>query len=211
MLNAIKNNALILVIFACASTGLVAVTNLATKDTIAEQQQKQLLRVLNQVIPTRMHDNNLYQACTLVTDPLLGTNEAQPAYLATLNGQPSAVAIEAVAPDGYNGTIRIVVATDMNGKILGSRVLAHQETPGLGDKIDLRVSEWILAFAGQFVTESNLDDWKVRKDGGKFDQFTGATITPRAVVSAVKNATLYLNQHREALFAQPANCGAAYD
>ncbi|CAM4428256.1 electron transport complex subunit RsxG [Vibrio agarivorans] len=211
MLNAIKNNALILVIFACASTGLVAVTNLATKDTIAEQQQKQLLRVLNQVIPTRMHDNNLYQACTLVTDPLLGTNEAQPAYLATLNGQPSAVAIEAVAPDGYNGTIRIVVATDMNGKILGSRVLAHQETPGLGDKIDLRVSEWILAFAGQFVTESNLDDWKVRKDGGKFDQFTGATITPRAVVSAVKNATLYLNQNREALFAQTANCGAAYD
>ncbi|MGR5542585.1 FMN-binding protein, partial [Vibrio campbellii] len=92
-----------------------------------------LLRVLNQVIPTRMHDNNLYQACTLVTDPLLGTNEAQPAYLATLNGQPSAVAIEAVAPDGYNGTIRIVVATDMNGNILGSRVLAHPETPGLGD------------------------------------------------------------------------------
>ncbi|WP_394240007.1 electron transport complex subunit RsxG [Vibrio astriarenae] len=211
MLNAIKNNALILVIFACASTGLVAVTNLATKNTIAEQQQKQLLRVLNQVIPTRMHDNNLYEACTLVSDPLLGNTEPQPAYLASLNGSPTAIAVEAIAPDGYNGTIRVLVASDMNGNILGTRVLSHQETPGLGDKIDLRISDWILGFAGQTVTDSNLEDWKVRKDGGKFDQFTGATITPRAVVSAVKNATLYLNQNRDKLFAQPANCGAHND
>ncbi|QIA63877.1 electron transport complex subunit RsxG [Vibrio astriarenae] len=211
MLNAIKNNALILVIFACASTGLVAVTNLATKNTIAEQQQKQLLRVLNQVIPTRMHDNNLYEACTLVSDPLLGNTEPQPAYLASLNGNPTAIAIEAIAPDGYNGTIRVLVASDMNGNILGTRVLSHQETPGLGDKIDLRVSDWILGFAGQTVTDANLEDWKVRKDGGKFDQFTGATITPRAVVSAVKNATLYLNHNRDKLFAQPANCGAHND
>lgn len=211
MLNAIKNNALILVIFACASTGLVAVTNLATKNTIAEQQQKQLLRVLNQVIPTRMHDNNLYEACTLVSDPLLGNTEPQPAYLASLNGSPTAIAVEAIAPDGYNGTIRVLVASDMNGNILGTRVLSHQETPGLGDKIDLRISDWILGFAGQTVTDANLEDWKVRKDGGKFDQFTGATITPRAVVSAVKNATLYLNQNRDKLFAQPANCGAHND
>ncbi|MDR9829936.1 electron transport complex subunit RsxG [Vibrio sp. FNV 38] len=211
MLNAIKNNALTLVIFACASTGLVAVTHLATKDTIAEQQQKQLLRVLNQVIPPRMHDNNLYEACTLVSNPMLGSEDPQPTYLATLEGEPSAIAIEAIAPDGYNGRIRVVVATDMNGKVLGSRVLTHQETPGLGDKIDLRVSDWILDFAGQFVDQSNIDDWKVRKDGGKFDQFTGATITPRAVVGAVKNATLFLNQNRETLFTQPANCGANHD
>lgn len=211
MINAIRNNALILVIFACAATGLVAFTNLATKDRIAQQQQQQLLRVLNQVIPTRMHDNELYQACTLVQDPLLGTSEPLLAYVATFEGEPVAIAIEAVAPDGYNGSIKLIVATTMRGQILGSRVLEHQETPGLGDKIDLRVSEWILDFSGKFVSSTNIDQWKVRKDGGQFDQFTGATITPRAVVNAVKNASLFLNENRDTLVTQPTNCGAKHD
>ncbi|GAL09520.1 electron transport complex protein RnfG [Vibrio astriarenae] len=135
MLNAIKNNALILVIFACASTGLVAVTNLATKNTIAEQQQKQLLRVLNQVIPTRMHNNNLYEACTLVSDPLLGNTEPQPAYLASLNGSPTAIAVEAIAPDGYNGTIRVLVASDMNGNILALAFSHIKRLRGLATRL----------------------------------------------------------------------------
>lgn len=95
----------------------------------------------------------------------------------------------------------------IDGTILGTRVLSHRETPGLGDKIDLRVSDWILSFAGKQVTESNLDRWKVRKDGGDFDQFTGATITPRAVVKSVKQAVQYVNQNNQALLAQPLNCG----
>ncbi|PTO55598.1 electron transport complex subunit RsxG [Vibrio splendidus] len=207
MLNAIKKNGLVLAIFACASTGLVAVTHYLTKDQIKQQEQAQLLSVLNQVIPHDLHDNELFSACTLVEAEELGTEQAMPAYIATLNGEPSAIAIEAIAPDGYNGAIKVIVGMQIDGTILGTRVLSHRETPGLGDKIDLRVSDWILSFAGKQVTESNLDRWKVRKDGGDFDQFTGATITPRAVVKSVKQAVLYVNQNNQALLAQPLNCG----
>ncbi|MEZ8731407.1 electron transport complex subunit RsxG [Vibrio splendidus] len=207
MLNAIKKNGLVLAIFACASTGLVAVTHYLTKDQIKQQEQAQLLSVLNQVIPHDLHDNELFSAYTLVEAEELGTEQAMPAYIATLNGEPSAIAIEAIAPDGYNGAIKVIVGMKIDGTILGTRVLSHRETPGLGDKIDLRVSDWILSFAGKQVTESNLDRWKVRKDGGDFDQFTGATITPRAVVKSVKQAVQYVNQNNQALLAQPLNCG----
>ncbi|WP_146492251.1 electron transport complex subunit RsxG [Vibrio sp. T20] len=207
MLNAIKKNGLVLAIFACASTGLVAVTHYLTKDQIKQQEQAQLLSVLNQVIPHDLHDNELFSSCTLVQAEELGTEQAMPAYIAKLNGEPSAIAIEAIAPDGYNGAIKVIVGMKINGTILGTRVLSHQETPGLGDKIDLRVSDWILSFAGKQVTDSNLDRWKVRKDGGDFDQFTGATITPRAVVKSVKQAVQYVNQNNQALLAQPLNCG----
>ncbi|MEZ9999617.1 electron transport complex subunit RsxG [Vibrio lentus] len=207
MLNAIKKNGLVLAIFACASTGLVAVTHYLTKDQIKQQEQAQLLSVLNQVIPHDLHDNELFSACTLVEAEELGTEKAMPAYIAKLNGEPSAIAIEAIAPDGYNGAIKVIVGMKIDGTILGTRVLSHQETPGLGDKIDLRVSDWILSFAGKQVTDSNLNRWKVRKDGGDFDQFTGATITPRAVVKSVKQAVQYVNQNNQALLAQPLNCG----
>ncbi|MGF1849621.1 electron transport complex subunit RsxG [Vibrio lentus] len=207
MLNAIKKNGLVLAIFACASTGLVAVTHYLTKDQIKQQEQAQLLSVLNQVIPHDLHDNELFSSCTLVQAEELGTEQVMPAYIAKLNGEPSAIAIEAIAPDGYNGAIKVIVGMKIDGTILGTRVLSHQETPGLGDKIDLRVSDWILSFAGKQVTDSNLDRWKVRKDGGDFDQFTGATITPRAVVKSVKQAVQYVNQNNQALLAQPLNCG----
>lgn len=157
MLNAIRKNGAILAIFACASTGVVALTNYLTKDQINLQQQKQLLSVLNQVIPHDLHDNELYQACTLVNNPLLGTDTDMPVYMASLNGQPSAMAIEAIAPDGYNGVIKIIVGIKQDGTISGTRVLSHQETPGLGDKIDLRISDWILGFTGVVTHIFNSD------------------------------------------------------
>ncbi|MDA0146995.1 electron transport complex subunit RsxG [Vibrio sp. LaRot3] len=207
MLNAIRKNGATLALFACASTGLVALTQYLTKDQIHQQEQAQLLSVLNQVIPHKLHDNEMYKSCTLVQDPALGTESPMPAYIATLNGQPSAIAIEAIAPDGYNGAIKIIVGIQHDGTVTGTRVLSHQETPGLGDKIDLRVDEWILGFTGKKVTDENRDSWLVRKDGGQFDQFTGATITPRAVVKAVRNTVDYVNQNREQLLQQPLNCG----
>ncbi|WP_394144463.1 electron transport complex subunit RsxG [Vibrio atypicus] len=207
MLNAIRKNGAVLAIFACASTGVVALTHYLTKDQIQQQEQAQLLSVLNQVIPHDLHDNDLYQACTLITDPSLGTDKSMPVYMATLNGQPSALAIEAIAPDGYNGAIKLIVGIKQDGTVLGSRILSHQETPGLGDKIDLRVTDWILGFNGKTLTEENQSTWKVRKDGGQFDQFTGATITPRAVVKAVRNTVQYVNDHRTDILSQPLNCG----
>lgn len=207
MLNAIRKNGVILAVFACASTGVVALTHYLTQDKIQRQEQQQLLSVLNQVIPHQLHDNDLYQACTLVSDPALGTQTAMPVYMASLNGQPSALAIEAIAPDGYNGAIKIIVGIKQDGTISGTRILSHKETPGLGDKIDLRITDWILGFSGKSVSQANLSEWNVRKDGGQFDQFTGATITPRAVVKAVKNTTLFVNANREQILAQPLNCG----
>ena len=206
MLTAIRKNGLTLAIFACATTGLVALTQYLTKDQIKIQEQQQLLSVLNQVIPENMHDNALTQACTMVTSPDLGTLRAMPAYLATKNGEPTAIAIESIAPDGYNGEIKVITGIDNQGNILGTRVLNHQETPGLGDKIDLRVTDWILSFTGKQVTENNWNSWKVRKDGGDFDQFTGATITPRAVVKVVRNTVNYVNQSREDILSQPLGC-----
>lgn len=207
MLNAIRKNGLTLAIFACATTGLVAATQYLTKDQIKLQEQKQLSSVLNQVIPHSLHDTPLFSACTLVRHPSLGSERAMPAYIARLNGQPTAIAIESIAPDGYNGAIKIITGIDVNGTVLGVRVLSHQETPGLGDKIDLRVTDWILAFSGKQLTENNVNSWKVRKDGGEFDQFTGATITPRAVVKAVKNTVEFVNANRLEILNQPLNCG----
>jgi electron transport complex protein RnfG len=207
MLTAIRKNGLTLALFACVTTGVVAVTHYLTQDKIQLQQQAQLQSILNEVVPHSLHDNELYAECTLVSDPALGSSQEQPVYIAILNGQPTALAIESIAPDGYNGTIKIIVGIDMQGKILGSRVLAHQETPGLGDKIDLRVSDWILNFTGKTVSEDNLANWAVRKDGGEFDSFTGATITPRAVVKAVRNTVGFINEHRSAILTQPRTCG----
>ncbi len=207
MLTAIRKNGLVLAAFACISTGVVALTHHLTESQIKKQERAQLLSVLNQVIPHELHDNELAQSCVLVTDPSLGTSSAMPAYMATLNGEPSAIAIEAIAPDGYNGAIKVIVGITQEGTITGTRVLAHNETPGLGDKIDLRVTDWILNFTGKSVSSENQDHWKVRKDGGQFDQFTGATITPRAVVKAVKQTVMFVNQNRETLVNQPYNCG----
>ncbi|EPW5502031.1 electron transport complex subunit RsxG [Vibrio vulnificus] len=211
MLNAIRKNGLTLAIFACATTGLVAMTQYLTKDQITLQEQKQLSSVLNQVIPQSAHDNLLFESCTLVSDSALGSDKAMPAYIATRNGQATAIAIESVAPDGYNGAIKIITGIDTSGTVLGTRVLSHQETPGLGDKIDLRVTDWITSFAGKQLNDGNYNSWKVRKDGGEFDQFTGATITPRAVVKAVRNTVEFVNTHREQILNQPLNCGGHYE
>ncbi|KOO02104.1 electron transport complex subunit RsxG [Vibrio nereis] len=209
MLNAIRKNGVVLAVFACASTGVVALTHYLTKDQIHQQEQAQLLSVLNQVIPHEMHDNDLYTSCTLVSDPVLGTEESMPVYMATLGGEPSALAIETIAPDGYNGAIKLIIGIEQDGTISGTRVLNHQETPGLGDKIDLRITDWILGFNGKQVTPENESTWKVSKDGGDFDQFTGATITPRAVVKSVKNTVQFVNANRDKILSQPRNCGGS--
>lgn len=209
MIRAMRKNGAVLALAALLSTGLVAVTHLLTKDTIAEQQRLQLLKVLNQVIPEQMHDNALAKTCTLVTNPALGVDTPMPVYIATKDGKTTALAIEAIAPDGYNGAIKILVGVDTNNTVLGVRTLYHNETPGLGDKIDLNVSDWVLSFSGKNIEGENDKRWAVYKDGGQFDQFTGATITPRAVVNAARKAAWYTMQNMESIARQPENCGDA--
>ncbi|WP_086983697.1 electron transport complex subunit RsxG [Vibrio aphrogenes] len=206
MLNAMKKNGGVLAVFAIAATSLVAITNWITQDKIIEQQQRELQQTLNQVIPQSMHDNPLFSSCMLLPSQTTVTTAPQPAYLATKDGQPTAIAIETYAPDGYSGAIKLIVGLDMNGVITSTRILKHNETPGLGDKIETRKSDWIFSFDRKTVTEDNQSSWAVRKDGGQFDQFTGATITPRAVVNAVKKTVLYFKANKETILKQPLNC-----
>ncbi|KXF80001.1 electron transport complex subunit RsxG [Enterovibrio coralii] len=209
MIRAMRKNGLVLAFVALLSTGLIAITDALTKDTIAEQQRLQLLNVLNQVIPTSMHDNPLYKSCTMVTSPELGSKSAMPAYIATKDGKTTAIAIEAIAPDGYNGAIKILVGVDTNKTVLGLRVLSQNETPGLGDKIELSVSDWALSFNNQKIESADDKRWHVQKDGGQFDQFTGATITPRAVVNAARKAAWYVSENLDTIVKQPQDCGDA--
>ncbi|AJR08064.1 electron transport complex subunit RsxG [Photobacterium gaetbulicola] len=207
MINAMKKNGGILAIFAILATSLVSVTNLLTAGRIEQQQQQELLKVLNQVIPAESHDNELYKSCTLLTsEQYLGTESPMPAYIAEKDGQKVGMAIETIAPDGYSGAIKLIVGLDLEGTVTGVRILSHNETPGLGDKIETRISDWIYSFTGKRVDNEKDTRWAVRKDGGEFDQFTGATITPRAVVGAVKNVSLYYQANQQDLFEQPLNC-----
>lgn len=203
-----QKNGLILGAFALACTGLVVLVNEFTHETISEQQRLELTKTLNQVIPTNMHENRLDEACVPVNSPaLLGSKDDLAAYVAYINNTPNAIAIEAIAPDGYNGNIKLIIGVDNQSQILGVRTLAHQETPGLGDKIELRKSDWVLGFNGLAWQAEN--PLKVKKDGGNIDQFTGATITPRAYLTAVNNALMYITNHRQDIYRSPLVCGEA--
>ncbi|ATF10258.1 Electron transport complex protein RnfG [Candidatus Enterovibrio altilux] len=200
-----KNNGGILALAAFLSTGLIAITNSLTKDTITEQQRLQLLQVLNQVIPTDIHNNMLSHRCTLIPKLHLNITQPMPVYIAIKNGKLLAMAVEAIALDGYNGAIKVLVGVDTNNTVLGVRVLQHNETPGLGDKIDLNISDWVLSFSGKSIESVTDKRWAVYKDGGQFDQFTGATITPRAVVNTVKKVAWYASQNKDKIICQQNN------
>ncbi|WP_192022616.1 electron transport complex subunit RsxG [Shewanella sp. WPAGA9] len=211
MLKIISKNGLLLGLFALCCTGLVASVNFLTKDTIIEQQRKQLVSVLEQIIPNSMHNNQLTDDCILVANAeYLGTDEPLPVYIAKMDQQPVALAIEAVAPDGYNGDIKIILGISNDNELLGVRTLTHQETPGLGDKIELRKSDWVLGFSGM-TYDSNSKPMAVKKDGGDIDQFTGATITPRAYVGAINKALEFVEQHRDELLSTVNHCGREHD
>ncbi|WNC70132.1 electron transport complex subunit RsxG [Thalassotalea nanhaiensis] len=204
---AIQQNAKVLAMFAIACTAMVGIVNYLTKDTIARQEEQQLLDTLHQVIAPDRLNNDLYHDCQFITDSdLLGSANSQTAYVARMDNIPVAVAITTVAPDGYNGNINLLVAINADGTLSGVRVLKHKETPGLGDKIEIRKADWIYSFDGKFIDGEKDLRWAVKKDGGMFDQFTGATITPRAVVNAVHNALLYFNAHKDEIVTNTTSC-----
>lgn len=192
MLATMRRHGLILAFFGALMTGMTAIVNLLTKPTIEHQALLQQKTLFDQVIPASVYDNNLQDECYNVTDESLGTATPHRMYLARKAGEPVAAVVETTAPDGYSGAIQILVAADFNGKVYGSRVLEQHETPGLGDKIEVRISDWIKHFANQTVNGAGDARWAVKKDGGMFDQFTGATITPRAVVRSVKRTALFI-------------------
>lgn len=192
----------LLAIFAVAGTALVSFTEDATRDEIRENERRALLDSIHDVFPRHLHDNDLFESTREVRAPgMFGTPEPVTVYRATRDGEPVGAVFPVVAPDGYNGRIRLLVGLKADGTVTGVRVLSHKETPGLGDAIEIEKSDWITEFGGKSLGRPPKSQWAVEADGGQFDQFTGATITPRAVVSAVRRALVNYPAHRDALYA----------
>jgi len=207
-LNPVVRSGMLLGLIALIGTGLLAAVNELTHDRIVEQEKLRVLRELNEIVPRASYDNDLLEDRTEIEDPAFFRHpEPVPVYRARMDGQPVAALMIVTAPDGYNGDIRLVVGIDAGGTVLGVRVIAHRETPGLGDPIETSKSDWILGFTGKSLDNPGSAGWAVRRDGGEFDQFTGATITPRAVVRAVHNALLYFAANRQALFSAGTDQG----
>lgn len=188
-------------LFAAAGAALVGLTFTQTEDDIAYNEKLTLLRKLNNIIPAESYDNDLLlDTITIKPSPLLATRDDSLAYRARKNKQNVAVVFSSIAPNGYNGPIHLLVGVKADGTLAGVRVVKHRETPGLGDVVSITHSDWILGFENRSLSNPEEKGWKVKRDGGIFDQFTGATITPRAVVKAVHNALLYFDQNQDTLF-----------
>lgn len=192
--------------FALLAAILLGFADLATRGVIQQRLQEDLQANLAQVVPADLHDNNLLNDSVLLpsAEANLGAEQTE-VYLAKKQGQVNAVCFKFVAPDGYAGPISLVMGIDRKGEILGVRIIAHVETPGLGDKIEVTKSKWVLAFNGKSLDNLTVEQWAVKKDGGVFDQFSGATITPRKVVQAIKRGLDFYQLHQAELL------GAASD
>jgi electron transport complex protein RnfG len=180
----------------CLGFGLIlAITDQVTVDDIAARAMEDRQNSLSQVIPAEIHDNNP------VTDTLQVTNSEGKeitVYRARRGTKVTGVAYE-IYGTGYAGEIRLMMGIDADGRLLGVRVLAHKETPGLGDKIEVKKGDWILRFTGLSLGAPPAERWKVKKDGGEFDQFAGATITPRGVVRAIHGGLEFFAAQRDKL------------
>ncbi len=192
----ISSSTLILTAFALCTAGILAGTWLLTYERIEESRKRAAEKALLEIIPQTQHDNDMLTDIQLpdeAAQKILGLEEALPIHVARKGNDVVAYIYPATAPDGYSGDIDLIIGVNLDGSVAGVRVLTHKETPGLGDKVDLKKSKWILSFNGHSLNNPPAESWRVKKDGGYFDQFTGATITPRAVVKRVKK-TLELHQ-----------------
>ncbi len=188
-------------VFAVIGTTFVAVTEETTRTKIEDNERLVLLRNLNALLPAEELDNDIVGDTTTVSaSALLGTEDNTIVYRARLQGKPIAAIFNSIAPNGYSGKINLLIGVYADGSVAGVRAVKHSETPGLGDAIETQKSDWIFSFNNQSLNSPTPANWLVKKDGGDFDQFTGATITPRAVVKAVKNTLLYYQQNTDRIF-----------
>lgn len=198
----ISKNSLILAAFALVTAGILALTFIKTAPRIAEEEKRAAQKALLEIIPDARHDNDMLSDTWQIPDnylPELGLSTQSNIHIASMKGEPVAFIVPATAKDGYSGDIKLIVGVNIDGSVAGVRVLSHKETPGLGDRIDLNKSPWVLSFNGKSLIDPELSLWKVKKDGGEFDQFTGATITPRAVVNQVKRTLQFFERNKTTL------------
>lgn len=195
-------NSIVLALFALVTSLILATTNELTYERIEQSEREAAQRALLEIIPLERHDNDMLMDVQPVPEQYwsaLGLKKGGNIHIARDQGQPVAAIIPAVTPDGYSGAISMIIGINFNGSIAGVRVVEHRETPGLGDKVDLKKSDWILSFNGKSLVNPQASGWKVKKEGGEYDQFTGATITPRAVINQVLKTLQYFEDDRERL------------
>jgi electron transport complex protein RnfG len=199
--NVISRSGLLLGLAGAIVIGLVTLVYHFTHDAIVESEYQALLLALNSIIPEDSHDNDIVEDTrNLPANKTLGLKKDSLIYRARNKGEIFAVAFPVTAPDGYSGPINLLLAIDRQGKILGVRVVSHLETPGLGDRIESRRSNWLQQFPGKTLDNPSNENWKVKKDGGIFDQFTGATITPRKIVTAIHKALIFVESEPGVFF-----------
>jgi electron transport complex protein RnfG len=199
---AISKNSIALGLFAIATTAMIASTFLTTKDRIAEQERIAQAKALLEVISVDQHNNSMLDDYLAIgPEAELGLKSEQKVFIGRKDSELVGFIFPAIAPDGYSGNIKLIIGIYVDGSVAGVRVLGHNETPGLGDKVDLKISDWILSFNGKSLGNPVAELWKVKKDKGIFDQFTGATITPRAITNAVYKTLNYYAVNKAKLLA----------
>lgn len=187
--------------FSTLAAALLMLGYNSTYEPIAQRQADDLLESLSQVLPDSLHDNNLLDNAIIIDD---SNGKPLTIYRAMKEQHITGFAYRATA-QGYAGEIDLMLGVRPDGELIGVRVLAHAETPGLGDKIEKQKSNWILGFNGRSLSNTSEGEWHVKKDGGRFDQFSGATITPRGVVKAIHDGLMFFKQHREELAVMTEN------
>ncbi len=199
----IVGGGLLMALFALVGAGGVMATHQLTEERIAQNQRRDALEAMHRLLPEEAYDNNLLEKPLEFSIQREGRGIMPvTAYLALKRGQPVATLLRLTTPDGYNGDIQLLLAVYPDGRLTGVEVVAHQETPGLGDRIESKRSDWLLQFQGASLGNPGFAGWKVKRDGGRFDQLSGATVTPRAVVQAVRDALVYLRRHHIAMISQ---------
>jgi electron transport complex protein RnfG len=195
-------NSLLLALFALITALILASTDRVTEDRIAESERLAAQKALFEIVPLARHDNDILVDLQPIPEQYwlaLGLDNGGDVHIARLDDQPVAAIVPSITTDGYSGDIAMIVGINFDGTVAGVRVVDHKETPGLGDKVELRKSDWILSFNGKSLNNPELSKWNVKKDRGDFDQFTGATITPKAVIHQIAKTLEYFEKDRERL------------
>lgn len=196
-------SALLLGLFAIVGTTLVAMTEGATAPLIKENERQELLENLQVVLNPSLYDNAIEESKIEFSAEMGSSADPLTIYRGYSGKIPVAAVIRTATNSGYNGSITLLIAISFQGAIQGVRVITHKETPGLGDKIESERSDWILSFNDRSLNNTSTAEWKVKKDGGHFDQFTGATITPRAIVAEVHKTLTMFQRKRDQIFSLP--------
>ncbi|MCK5809520.1 MAG: electron transport complex subunit RsxG [Cocleimonas sp.] len=207
LFSAMRKSSLLLGFYALIGVLFVSTVNLVTRDQIAENQRMALQQKWNEVLNASLYANDLNKDNKMISAEAIGLPYEAKVYLArSKEGQPIAAIFNVTTLQGYSGAITLLVAVNYSDQHLtGVRVVKHKETPGLGDKIEVAKDDWILGFNDKFLTDPSAKSWAVKRDGGEFDQFTGATITPRAIVDLVEDVLIYAHHNMQRLFKEPIN------